>query len=322
MGAPGRLKCYYEEEKNQIRAKIQYLSELKECGLLITPNLNARDNINPLFGELNQNPEAGTAEGEQELDPVGSAARLRVGWDPDPVPLEGPDWNSIPSWREGGTPGGNSSPRDTPRGTPRTITGNTPRSSHTPEGLPAQPTIPNPVVIPDPTAVPIAIPDSAAIPVVIPDPTTIPVPPQGTLPTIPLPPIRIPPVNPVHIGPPQSVPAAPTRVSSTVPVNPFVNPWAPAPREPGQEGAQPSVVPRRPAVVNPHHTVPGTAAIPPIPAFAPIPGPIMDLRLRVAYPIFKGKRHEDPDLHIASFEQTMNINGENAVHKARLFLAT
>ncbi|KAL3691076.1 hypothetical protein R1sor_004727 [Riccia sorocarpa] len=48
----------------------------------------------------------------------------------------------------------------------------------------------------------------------------------------------------------------------------------------------------------------------------------MNLRLRVAYPIFKGKRHEDPDLHIASFEQTMNINGENAVHKARLFLAT
>ncbi|KAL3684568.1 hypothetical protein R1sor_002590 [Riccia sorocarpa] len=48
----------------------------------------------------------------------------------------------------------------------------------------------------------------------------------------------------------------------------------------------------------------------------------MDLRLRVAYPIFKGKRHEDPDLHIASFEPTMNINGENTVHKARLFPAT
>ncbi|KAL3687594.1 hypothetical protein R1sor_013903 [Riccia sorocarpa] len=336
MGAPGRLKCYSEEEKNQIRAEIQYLSELKECGLLklddparverfdneniqelkvnfrqllqayeyqrevkearkgkgpasdsetedtrqgpgpsnqlssepdnptltseeigrrnifsdiftVTPNLSARDNINPLFGELNQNPEVGTAEGEQELDPVGSAARLRVGWDPNPVPSEGPDWNSTPSWREGGTPGGNNSPRDTPRGTPGSTPGNTPRSSPTPEGLPTQPTAPHLVVIPDPTAVP----------GVTPDPIAVPVPAPGLTPVVPLPPIRIPPVNPVHIVPPPSVPIAPTRLPSTVPVNPFVNPWVqPAPRVPGQGRAEPSVVPRRPAAVNSHPTVP------------------------------------------------------------------
>ncbi|KAL3701750.1 hypothetical protein R1sor_019772 [Riccia sorocarpa] len=144
----------------------------------------------------------------------------------------------------------------------------------------------------------------------------------GTIPAVPLPPIRIPPVNPVPLVPPPNVPTAPPRGPSTVPVNPFVNPWAPPPRVPAQGGAQPSVVPRRPVSGIPYPTVSGTAAVPPIPAFVPILGPIMDLRLRVAYPIFKGKRHEDPDLHIASFEQTMNINGENSVHKARLFPAT
>ncbi|KAL3694204.1 hypothetical protein R1sor_007855 [Riccia sorocarpa] len=288
MGAPIRLKCYSEEEKKQIRAEVHYLSDLK----------SARDNVNPLFGELNQNPEAGSVEGAQELDPAGSAARTRVGWDPNPVPSEGPDWNSNPSWRDGGTLEGNNTPRGTPRATP----GNTPRNSPTSEGLPVPAAVPDPVVIPDPTAAPVPVP--------------------GTVPTVPLPPLKIPPVNPVPPVPPLSVPTAPTKAPSTVLVNPFVNPWAPAPRVPAQGGARPSVVPIRPVSGIPYPTVSGTAAVPPIPAFVPIPGPIMDLRLRVTYPIFKGKRHEDPDLHIASFEQTMNINGENSVHKVRLFPAT
>ncbi|KAL3685683.1 hypothetical protein R1sor_003705 [Riccia sorocarpa] len=287
----------------------------------VTPNPSARDNnINPLSGELNQSQEADTAEGEQELDPAGSAARIRVGWDPNPVPSEGPDWNSIPSWRDRGTPEGNTTLGDTPRNTPRGTLGNTPGSTPRPEGLPIPATVPNPVVTHDP----------AAIPLVTPDPTASPVPPPRTIPTVPLPPIRIPPSHPVlHVPlpvpspvPPPSIPAAPTRVPSTVPANPFVNPWVQPTRVPGQGITQPGVLPRRPATVNSHPTVSGTAAVPPIPAFVPIPGPIMDLRLRVAYPIFKGKRHEDPNLHIASFEQTMNINGENSVHNARLFPAT
>ncbi|KAL3687705.1 hypothetical protein R1sor_014014 [Riccia sorocarpa] len=257
-----------------------------------TPNLSARDNINPLFGELNPSPVARTAGGEQELDPAGSAARSKEGWDPNPVSSEGPDWNSTPSWREGGTPEGNSTPRETLGG----ITGNTPR------GLPTPAAVPDPVVIPDLTAAPTPVP--------------------GTIPAVPLPPFRIPPVNPASSVPPPSVPTAPTRGPSTVPVNPFVNLWAPPPRVPAQGGAQPSVVPRRPVSGSSYLTASGTAVVPPIPAFVPIPGPIMDLRLRVVYPIFKGKRHEDPDLHIASFEQTMNINGENSVHKARLFPTT
>ncbi|KAL3692581.1 hypothetical protein R1sor_006232 [Riccia sorocarpa] len=52
------------------------------------------------------------------------------------------------------------------------------------------------------------------------------------------------------------------------------------------------------------------------------PLPAMDPKLRVAYPIYKGKRHEDPDLHISAFETTMLINGESSLHKARLFPAT
>ncbi|KAL3678282.1 hypothetical protein R1sor_021238 [Riccia sorocarpa] len=48
----------------------------------------------------------------------------------------------------------------------------------------------------------------------------------------------------------------------------------------------------------------------------------MDPKLRVVYPIYKGKRHEDPDLHISAFETAMLINGESSLHKARLFPAT
>ncbi|KAL3684567.1 hypothetical protein R1sor_002589 [Riccia sorocarpa] len=192
----------------------------------VTPNPSARDNINPLFGELNQSQEAGTAEGEQELDPAGSTARIRVGWDPNPVPSEGPDWNSIPSWRDGGTPEGNTTPGDTPRSNPRGTPGNTPESPPRLEGLPIPTTIPDPVVIPDPPA----------IPVVIPDPAASPVSPTRTIPTIPLSPIRIPPLHPVlpvpFPVPPPSVPAAPTRVPSTVPINPFVNPWVQPTRVP------------------------------------------------------------------------------------------
>ncbi|KAL3683533.1 hypothetical protein R1sor_001555 [Riccia sorocarpa] len=233
--------------------------------LSVTPNPNARDNINPLFGELNPSGEAGSIEDEQELDPAGSAARIR------------------------GNPKRNS--RKYP--TRLTNTGRTTTGSN-----------------------------SSLYPVVIPDPSEVPTPAPGTIPTVPLPPIKIPPVNPVLPVPPPSVPTAPTGVPSTVPVNLFVTPWVPPPRVPRQEETQPSAVPRRPVSGIPYPTISGTVAVPPTSAFGPIPLHIMDLKLRVAYPIFKGKRHEDPDLHIASFEQTMNINGENSVHKARLFPAT
>ncbi|KAL3700196.1 hypothetical protein R1sor_018218 [Riccia sorocarpa] len=48
----------------------------------------------------------------------------------------------------------------------------------------------------------------------------------------------------------------------------------------------------------------------------------MEPKLRVQYPHFNGKRHENPDLHLAAFENAMLVNGENPALKARLFPAT
>ncbi|KAL3684863.1 hypothetical protein R1sor_002885 [Riccia sorocarpa] len=245
-----------------------------------------------------------------------------------PIPLEDPNWDTTPG-----------TPAVTPSASPRS-------GPSSPRGSPPPRSLPGIFFNTFGTSAPISTPQPPVIPQIVTPiqvvPKNVTTPPSGrttagtTTPRVTTVPI------PIGVRVPTGLPTTGYRTAGFAVPGFSVAGGSPSGGAPSSGGLPPSGNPSTgyPTSGNPSTGVPtvrptaAAAAAAPgrNPPHAPVnptvlhPLPlvlaVMEPKLRVQYPHFKGKRHEDPDLYLAAFENAMLVNGENPALKARLFPAT